>query len=79
MLQQNHNDNGALIAYADDLLLFAESEGEAQRKLDDINVWAKEHNMTISTKKTYALRANSDILHDDGTAVTSRQHTSVYR
>lgn len=69
MKMMNNDESERLIGYADDLLLFAETPGDAQKQMDRLNEWSTEHSMTVSTKKTFALGADTPIFHKDGTEI----------
>ena len=77
LLKELNDDDDCTNAFADDLLLSAESERQAQSKLNQLNTWSGEHSMKVSTKKTVVLGATSPIYHRDGSEV-KRVTTATY-
>lgn len=74
-----HNTSSIPVAYADDLAVLtkgnsvAELESEAQRSLDTILDWCRDHKLTVSAKKTVGLLAKGYLKPIDLPKVTNRE------
>ena len=75
LLAEVNQETTTLIAYADDLLLFAHTVEGAQRRLNHVNTWAAEHSLAISTTKTYILGSTTPIFHANGSEVAAVEST----
>jgi len=74
-LAEVNQETTNLIAYADDLLLFANTAEDAQNRPNQLNTWAAEHSLTISTTKTYILGSTTPIFHANGSEVEAVEST----